>query len=110
MPRGDIKYIHFIVNDPYGEIIDYDMTEIYFSVKKTFKDRFVCFQKKLSNNGIKRLDFGDYMIKIEPQDTRNMVYGNYVFDIQLRYKDLLKESFAGTFILKPEATFEENEG
>lgn len=99
MPRGDIKYIHFIVHDPYGEMTDIDFTEVTFSVKKRPNDYSFCFQKTLGN-GIKKLDLGDYIVKIEQTDTKKMAYGNYIFDIQLKYKDMLKETFSGTFILK----------
>lgn len=99
MPKGDIKYVHFIINDPYGEITDIDFTEINFCVRRRPNDYSYCFQKTLGS-GIKKLDLGDYMVKIEPADTNNMAYGNYIFDIQVKYKDLLKETFSGTFILK----------
>ena len=115
MPRGDIRYIRFLVNDPNGTAAEIDFDEIFFTVKKTTKDRLYQFQKRLSNGGIQKLDLGDYQIKIEPEDTAKMFYGNYKFDIQLQYEgsdapDLkLKESFVGDFVLTDEVTFNENE-
>ena len=109
MPRGDIRLVHFLVNDPNGTATDIDFTEVYFTVKKTSKDRLYQFQKKLSTGGIKKLDLGDYQVKIEPKDTNKMSYGEFKFDVQLVYEDELKETFVGDFILTDEITYDENE-
>ena len=109
MPRGDIRLVRFLINDPNGTATDIDFTEIYFTVKKTSKDRLYQFQKRLSTGGIIKLDLGDYQVKIEPEDTAKMLYGNFKFDIQLLYEDQLKETFVGDFILTDEITFNENE-
>jgi len=109
MPRGDIRLVRFMVNDPNGTATDIDFTEVYFTVKKTTKDRLYQFQKKLSSGGILKLGLGDYEVKIEPNDTAKMLYGSYKFDVQLMYEDQLKETFVGDFILTDEVTFNENE-
>ena len=109
MPRGDIKLVRFLINDPDGSTSDVDFTEIHFTVKKTTKDKAFFFQKKLSSGGITKLDNGDYQVKVEPEDTRNMNYGNYKFDIQFTYEDQLKETFCGDFVLTDEVTHPENE-
>ena len=115
MPRGDIKLVRFLVNDRNGTATDVDFTEIYFTVKKSPKERLYEFQKRLSTGGITKLGLGDYQIKIEPKDTNKMFvnntrFPNYVFDIQLDYKNFIKETFVGTFVLTDEITYEENEG
>jgi hypothetical protein len=109
MPRGDIRLVRFLVNDPNGTATDIDFTEVYFTVKKTSKDRLYQFQKRLSTGGITKLDLGDYQVKIEPEDTSKMMYGNFKFDVQLLYEDQLKETFVGDFVLTDEITFNENE-
>lgn len=114
MPRGDIKLVRFLVNDRNGTSTDIDFTEIYFTVKKSTKERLYEFQKKLSTGGIVKLGLGDYQIKIEPKDTNKMMvnsnrFPSYVFDIQLEYENQLKESFIGTFVLTDEVTYAENE-
>lgn len=101
--------IRFLINDPDGTATTVDFTEIYFTVKRNANDVQYQFQKKLSNGGITKLDNGDYQVKIEPQDTENMVYGEYKFDVQLHYLNELKETFIGKFILTEEITFNENE-
>lgn len=109
MPRGDIRLVRFLVNDPNGTATDIDFTEIYFTVKKSTRDRLYQFQKRLSTGGIVKLELGDYQVKIEPNDTAKMMYGDYKFDVQLVYEDQLKETFVGDFVLKEEVTFNENE-
>lgn len=109
MPRGDIRLVRFLINDPNGTATDIDFTEIYFTVKKTSKDRLYQFQKRLSTGGIEKLDLGDYQVKIEPNDTSKMTYGNFKFDVQLQYEDQLKETFVGDFVLTDEITYNENE-
>ena len=113
MPRGDIRLIRFLVNDRNGTATDVDFDEIYFTVKQSTKDRLYEFQKRLSTGGITKLGLGDYQIKIEPQDTNKMFvnsvkFPNYVFDIELVYKDFIHETFIGTFVLTDEITYAEN--
>lgn len=115
MPRGDIRYIRFYINDPDGEHTSIDFAEIYFTVKKTTKDVNFIFQKKLSTGDITKLGDGDYQIKIEPQDTNSLVYGQYKFDVQVEYQFeteselTIKESFVGDFVITDEVTFYQNE-
>ena len=115
MPRGDIKLVRFLVNDLNGTATDVDFTEIYFTVKRSTKDRLYEFQKRLTKGGITKLALGDYQLKIEPKDTNKMVtnstrFPNYVFDVQLEYENFIKETFTGTFVLTDEVTYAENEG
>lgn len=114
MPRGDIKLVRFLINNPDGANTDVDFTEIYFTVKKTTKDRAYQFQKRLSTGGIAKLAPGDYQVKIEPEDTTYMSCGAYKFDVQLVYVDpngvkQLQETFVGDFVLTEEVTYVENE-
>lgn len=115
MPRGDIRLVRFRVNNRRGKPAEVDFTEIYFTVKRSAKDQAFIFQKKLSAGGIIKLGDGDYQLKIEPEDTNNMVvndvlFPHYDFDIQVQYEDSVKETFTGIFVLNPEVTHTENEG
>ena len=109
MPRGDIRLVRFLISDPDDSTSIVDFTEIYFTVKKTTKDREYLFQKKLTTGGITKLGRGDYELKIEPADTQDMSYGNYKFDIQIVYEDQIRETFVGDFVITDEVTFYENE-
>ena len=114
MPRGDIRLIRFLIDDPNGTAPEVDFDEIYFTVKKSARDRLIEFQKKLSDGGITKINLGDYQIKINPNDTAKMAYGDYKFDVQISWTDnngelQLKETFVGDFVLTEEVTFAENE-
>ena len=109
MPRGDIKWQRFMVNTPNGTASDIDFTNIYFTVKEKVTDRQFIFQKSLQRGEIYKIGPGDYQLKITPTDTNKMKYDEYKFDIQIQYKNLIKESFVGDFVLKGEVTFAENE-
>ena len=109
MPRGDIKLVRFLVQNLDDSQVTVSFTEIYFTVKKTANDREYYFQKKLTTGGIVKLAPGDYQVRIEPEDTQNMKYGNYKFDIQITYENQVKETFVGDFVLTEEITHPENE-
>ena len=109
MPRGDIKWVRFMINTPNGTATDIDFTNIYFTVKKKTNDRQFLFQKSYKRGEIYKLALGDYQLKIDPADTNKLLVGDYKFDIQISYKNLMKESFVGDFVLKEEVTFYENE-
>ena len=109
LPRGDIRLVRFIIEDPDHKKTRIDFSEVYLTVKKTENDRAFLFQKKLSTGEITKLEHGDYQVRIESIDTDNLAYGNYKFDIQLVYENEVKETFIGDFIITPEVTFAENE-
>ena len=109
MPRGDIKWQRFEVHTPDGSLTNVDFTSVYFTVKKDPKNKEYLFQKSLKKGSIYKLGPGDYQLKIEPSDTKDLAIGNYKFDIQLGYRNLLKETFVGDFVLKEEITNPENE-
>lgn len=109
MPKGDIRWVRFIVKIPEGVVTEIDFTSIYFTVKKTSKDHDYLFQKSLKRGNLYRINAGDYQFKIDQEDTRDLSVGEYKFDIQLSYKNLLKETFVGDFVLKDEVTYYENE-
>lgn len=114
MPRGDIRLVRFQVIDDDGDISDIDFDEIYFTVKKHYSDTNFLFQKRLSTGDIIKINTGDYQIRIEPQDTDNLIINrvgeSYDFDIELRYEDQIKQTFAGEFVLTKEVTHAVNEG
>ena len=109
MPRGDIKWQRFMVNTPNGTASDIDFTSIYFTVKESVNSRDYIFQKSLKRGEIFKIGKGDYQFKITPEDTNRLQYDEYKFDIQIAYKNLIKESFVGDFVLKGEVTFSKNE-
>ena len=109
MPRGDIKWQRFEVHAPDGSLTNVDFTSVYFTVKKDPKNKDYLFQNSLKAGTNYKLGPGDYQLKIEPSDTKNLAVGNYKFDIQLGFRNLLKETFVGDFVLKEEITYSEDD-
>ena len=113
MPRGDIYYIDFYVTAP-SEFDDISYDEIYFTVKKKYSDKTFLFQKKLTTGGITKIDIDTYRIKIEPEDTNNLIINkpgeSYDFDIELIYQDIIKQTSCGEFVLTKEVTHASDEG
>jgi len=109
MARGDIHWERFSIRNPDGQTSEVEFDHIYFTVKKNKDTQSFIFQKSLKDNTIVRLGPGDYQFKIAPEDTNNMSYGKYFADIQVGYRDLIKETFPIDFELLGEATWASNE-
>ena len=106
MPRGDMRAERFTLklhDSPY-----LDLDEIYFTVKKTVNNKTPLFQKRLSNGTIE-VDGDSFRFIILPEDTDNLEYGHYVFDIELVKEGSIKQTFVGSLDLTSEVTFAENE-
>lgn len=108
MARGDILTQAFTVTE--GTQAPEAFDEIYFTVKKSANDRDFLFQKKLSDGSIYEVETGKYQFTIEPEDTNNMAFGSYGFDIELIRTGTLKRTFCGEFVLTKEYTHYYNEG
>ena len=108
LPRGDIRNIRFQVTDQGTPYTDFD--EVYFTVKKNYKTSDTLIQKKLSDETITvDTTTGYYSFKLEPEDTEELNYATYVFDIEVVKGDIIKQTSVGEFIVTPEVTFAENE-
>lgn len=106
MPRGDMRAERFTLmlnNSPY-----IDLDEIFFTVKKSVNHKTPLIQKKLSNGTI-TLDNESFKFVILPEDTDDLDYGHYVFDIELVKAGEIKQTFVGGLELTSEVTFAENE-
>ena len=110
MPRGDIRDVRFTVYDSTGRVVsDIDFDEIYVTVKaKPDKPDFL-FQKKLTDGSITKEDTGIYQFSIRPEDTNDLGFGSYPFDIELLYENVIKQTTLGSLEITPEVTFASNE-
>ena len=76
LTRGDTARLTVpITNDLTGE--EYTLLEndvLTMSVKRSSTDDDLCFQKVLT---------GSNMFTIKPEDTRDLIYGKYEYDVQL---------------------------
>ena len=71
--RGDTAYFNVEIRDEYNEIYDLqDTDKLVFTVKASVYDEDVLIQKDIRRN-----------ITIDHDDTKNLSYGDYVYDIQL---------------------------
>ena len=108
MARGDLYTFTFGVDVDGVEqttVCDY----AYFSVKKRYTDRDVIFQKKLSDGSILFDGAGTYTVMILPEDTEDLEFGVYEFDVEVVKTDSYKRTFTGTLELTREITHRNNE-
>lgn len=113
MPRGDTKYLKINVRDDQERLIDFDLDDVYLTVKKNFTDTSYKFQKSLATGTITKDSNGVYKTVIMPADTDSLAYGHYVFDIEVikgdRSAPTFKTTKVGEFIIDNESTFARNE-
>ena len=110
MARGDIETKQFLLKNSSGQTFSTEPDEIYFTVKTSANDKDFIFQKRLSTGGIAKIETGKYQFTILPDDTNNMKYGNYAFDIEVVKHGMIKKTFCGTLVLDKEVTHYYNEG
>ena len=106
LTRGDTGAYKFqrIKN---GEVIPTIADNIYFSIKKNFNVKETLLQKTI--NDMTFDEDGTYHFLINPEDTNNLPYGDYVFDIEIVQEDYVKTLCKGIFKLTEEVTFKDNE-
>lgn len=107
--RGDTQPLKFQVKDNKGNVLKMDSSdELIFTVKKNYNTKETKIQKKLSDGSI-RYDNGYYFIFLSHEDTSNLKYGTYVYDIQLMSGEIVATLGLGTITLTKEVTHIENE-
>jgi len=79
MTRGDSEVIRVTVKDTLGNIIPLVTGDtIHFTVREN-----VMNETKIIEKIITEFDDGEALITIDPQDTENLKFASYVYDIQL---------------------------
>lgn len=97
--RGDTLKIPVRFFKDGRQVVYGKVKEIVFTVKKHIRDDSVVFTRKAS------LVNNEYLVKIEPGDTKNAEFGNYVFDVQLTDTGGdVKTLVYGTFKIKGEVS------
>ena len=80
-----------------GQPYDYSNDEVLFTVKRNTRTTEVLFQKQVI--------YGEN-VTIEPQNTANLPYGNYVYDVQVTSGAVVDTVIPpSTFSVLPEVTF-----
>lgn len=102
MTRGDSKTITVSCKDQNGNKIILDTGDtVYFTVKRNPMVSEILIQKIITI-----FNEGDAIIEIEPEDTENLSFGGYQYDIQWvssagRVTTIVKPS---NFLIEPEIT------
>ena len=79
MTRGDSEAIKVTVKDTLGNVIPLVTGDtIYFTARES-----MLTQQRLIEKIITEFDDGKALININPQDTNNLQFTSYVYDIQL---------------------------
>ena len=80
--RGDSYSLTVIIKDQDGNVLELEQEDtVYFTVKKSTETSTIALQKIITSF----TEEGYCNIEIEPQDTKEFRYGNYVYDIQVSY-------------------------
>lgn len=107
MIRGDTAKYKFQRIDGNGQVITELPDYLYFTVKESTNKLNYVFQKDLNDMTVDSDGF--YHFVVEPEDTNNLQYGNYAFDIEIIVSGVKTTVALGTFTILPEVTWVQNE-
>lgn len=105
--RGDSKTFTFQRKNKNGEVIAEKPDKMYLTIKQNEYEKQALIQKTF-DNGI-RFENGTYYVDFVPEDTDDLSFGEYVYDIEVidnDYKNTIKKD---AFIIESEVTHKENE-
>ena len=105
--RGDNKTFTFQRKDADGEVITEKPNKIYLTVKQNEYQKQALIQKTF-DDGI-RFEEDTYYVDFVPEDTDDLSFGEYVYDIEIINGDIVKTIKKDTFIIESEVTHKENE-
>lgn len=107
--RGDSKAYQFQrFNKVDKSVITIPPDTIYMTVKKNYDTKDYLFQKT-KNDFVIDPD-GTYHFEILPEDTEELRYGKYVYDIQVTTDGKVTTLVKGAFEIGKESTWAVNEG
>ena len=107
-PRGDTTPVSFELTDSSGNELDFSSAEVYFTMKKSYATQNYVLQKKKSTGDI-TFEGNKGTLVLEHNDTAELKYGNYVYDIQIKSGSYVKTLALGTITLTNESTWKANE-
>lgn len=107
--RGDTKYYKFQrINKTDESVITTKPDVMYFTVKFADNVEDYLIQKTLENGIIFDDETNYYYFTINPEDTNNLPYGGYVYDIEITEGPKVTTIAIGDIILTEEVTFSSN--
>lgn len=77
LTRGDSAVFSVTVEDEHGETYDYSDDTVKFGVKRSAFDTDCVLEKTVE----------DGQVVLTPEDTENMEYGDYLYDIEITHVD-----------------------
>ena len=108
-PRGDTCPVKFDVVDNNGNALDLStVSEIYFTLKKNYNTATAILQKKYTTGGI-TVEGNVGSLVLTHDDTKELSYGRYVYDIQIVSGTYVKTIVLGEITLTNESTHYANE-
>ena len=107
-PRGDTCPMSWDITDYYGNELDLSTAEIYFTLKLNRNVTNYILQKKKSNGNIE-VDGKNCNSVLEHNDTAELRYGTYFYDICIKSGNYVKTLAIGYITLTDEATHKANE-
>lgn len=101
--RGDSCPLKFQIRDVEGKtVLKEDLNSLHLTCRKSnSKYSKVIFEKNINDFGYEN---EYYFINIEPQDTRELPYDTYNFDIQATFRDGEVQTLKSEFIITDEDT------
>lgn len=102
--RGDTFSFKFQRKDKDGEIIETISEKMWFTVKKNYNSTDTLIQKTLLNDIVFDDETKYYHVTIQSEDTRELNYGDYVYDIQIMNGEIVQTIAKGSLKLDTEVT------
>lgn len=107
--RGDTQVLKFQIKDNSGNVLSLSENDkLYFTVKKSATSDEVVMQKTVGK-GIELKEDGYYYITIDTEDTAELDYGGYMYDIEIKSGKLVKTLILATLTLTEEVTWKGDE-
>lgn len=105
--RGDYKTFTFQRKNKNGEVIMEEPQKMYLTIKNNSYEGKALIQKTL-DDGIE-FENGVYRVIFLPEDTDNLSFGDYIYDIEIINNGKPKTIKVDEFVIDKEVTHKENE-
>lgn len=105
--RGDTKNLAFTRKDGNGAVIESIPDEVWFTVKENCTTEKKLIQKTFTSEDITIDENYQYHFTIAHEDTKDLDYGEYVYDIQIKSGNYIKTIAKDELIIESEVTFDE---
>ena len=101
--RGDTQFLRFQLKDGEGNLLKLTESDnLYFTVKQNQNSKKILIQKKYPESI--QYEDGYYIFVLNSEDTSELAYGTYQYDIELKTGDYVKTLGFGTITLTEEIT------